>query len=78
MTLSNDFSPQSNPLHPRRADLPTMYDLPSEDPPDAWYWIAEWKKRAEEAEQKAIALQMRSEKLAARLRDLGIDPDLIK
>lgn len=94
MTFSNSLPSPSEQPAPSYSDL-TMYALPSEDPPDAWYRIQKAKTRAAEAEARAIALkqqliesqqqaiaaqeiateaQERMERLAAKWREFGIDP----
>jgi hypothetical protein len=68
------------PLDPRQS-LPTMYDLPSEDPkepglPDTFHLerMKIWGGLIE-SQQQLIESQQREERLVARLRELGIDPE---
>src|SRR3989475_12867996 len=79
--------PQTDPPRSPRETLPTMYDLPSEDPeepglPQEHQWAErerqraeQERQRAEQAQQQAAQERQRAERLIAQLKALGIEPE---
>ncbi|MEQ9233616.1 hypothetical protein [Coleofasciculus sp. E2-BRE-01] len=67
------------PLSPRQT-LPTMYDLPSDNSfrgiNRLWLrWMTLEGELILTPEEEAVAERERAERLAARLRELGVEPD---
>ncbi len=69
-------SPQANPPLPPKAALPTMHGLPSEQVGEPG-WPDEYHYLQPRYDAAGNWLPTRAERLAERLRELGVDPDTV-